>query len=220
MTELPVVPHPEVHYTVKMCSICGLKYLPVVMILLAVVSTLANVLLLFPGFSHKYLLENHITSEALWCTGIWVSGFVVLVAVRGFSSSDTKKGCCEFRAHMLCRIVNSVVAVAVAGFCFLFNSRGLTRGPLCLHNGTEGMQWDRPLRLMSLDATSYLYEPERWDSACEEPQNVVVWNIVLFSTIMAVNGLQAIFCLVQILSAVHGVIFGLSKKKVNLIFFF
>ncbi|XP_053363841.1 transmembrane 4 L6 family member 1 [Clarias gariepinus] len=197
-----------------MCSICGLKYLPVVMILLAVVSTLANVLLLFPGFSYKYLFENHITPEALWCTGIWVSGFVVLVAVRGFSSSDNKKGCCEFRAHMLCRIVNSLVAAAVATFCFQINSLGLTRGPLCLHNGTEGVQWIRPLNRISINAKSYLYEPESWGSACEEPRDVVVWNIVLFSTIMAINGLQAIFCLVQIFSAVRGIICGPAKKKV------
>ncbi|XP_053503899.1 transmembrane 4 L6 family member 1 isoform X2 [Ictalurus furcatus] len=204
----------QVHCIVKMCSICGSKYLPVVMILLAVVSMLANLLLLFPGLTYKYLFENHVTPEATWCTGIWASGFVVLVAVRGFASNDTKTGCCQFRADMLCRIVYSCVAVVGAGLCFLFNCTGLTKGPLCLHNGTEGLEWERPLRLMNMDATSYLYEPERWASACEEPRNVVVWNIVLFSTIMAVNGLQAVFCVVQILNAVHGVIFGPSKNKV------
>lgn len=72
----------QVHCVVKMCSICGWKFLPVVMILLAVVSTLANLLLLFPGFTYKYLTENHITPEATWCTGIWASGFVVSAAVR------------------------------------------------------------------------------------------------------------------------------------------
>lgn len=47
------------------------------MILLAVVSALANLLLLFPGLTYKYLIENHVTPEATWCTGIWASGFVV-----------------------------------------------------------------------------------------------------------------------------------------------
>lgn len=69
----------QVHCIIKMCSICGSKYLPMVMVLLAVVSTLANLLLLFPGLSHKYLFENHVTPEATWCTGIWASGFVVSV---------------------------------------------------------------------------------------------------------------------------------------------
>ncbi|XP_026790553.1 transmembrane 4 L6 family member 1 [Pangasianodon hypophthalmus] len=197
-----------------MCSICGLKYLRVVMILLAVVSTLANLLLLFPGLTYKYLLENHVTPEATWCAGIWASGFVVLVAARGFASNDTKKGCCQFRADMLCRIVYSCVAVVVAGFGFQINSMGLTQGPLCLHNGTEGLTWERPLKTMNVDAENYLYKPERWASACEEPRGVVVWNIALFSTIMAVSGLQALFCVVQILSAIRGVIFGPSKKKV------
>ncbi|XP_047676252.1 transmembrane 4 L6 family member 4 [Tachysurus fulvidraco] len=197
-----------------MCSVCSSKYLPAVMILLAVVSTLANLLLLFPGLNYKYLLENNITPEATWCTGIWAAGFVALVAIRGFGSNDTKKGCCQFRANMLCRVAYAVVALVFAGLCFQFNSTGLTRGPLCLHNGTEGLKWDRPLRLMNLDAKSYLYEPERWASACEEPRDVIVWNIVLFATIMAVNGLQAIFCVVQILRAVHGAIFGPGKNKV------
>ncbi|KAK3561209.1 hypothetical protein QTP86_028335 [Hemibagrus guttatus] len=203
-----------------MCSVCSSKYLRVVMILLAVVSTLANLLLLFPGLTHKYLFENHITPEAIWCTGIWASGFVVFVAIRCFPSNDTKKGCCQFRANMLCRIVYACVALVFAGICFRFNSTGLTKGPLCLHNGTEGLQWDRPLRRINLNENSYLYEPERWASACEEPRNVVVWNIVLFSTIMAVNGLQAIFCVGQILSAVHGMIFGPGKNKVRLILLF
>ncbi|XP_058270115.1 transmembrane 4 L6 family member 5 [Hemibagrus wyckioides] len=197
-----------------MCSICSSKYLRVVMILLALVSTLANLLLLFPGLTHKYLFENHITPEAIWCTGIWASGFVVFVAIRGFPSNDTKKGCCQFRANMLCRIVYACVALVFAGICFRFNSTGLTKGPLCLHNGTEGLQWDRPLRRINLKEKSYLYEPERWASACAEPRDVVVWNIVLFSTVMAVNVLQALFCIGQILSAIHGMIFGPGKNKV------
>ncbi|KAI5625614.1 transmembrane 4 L6 family member 19-like, partial [Silurus asotus] len=183
--------------------------LPVVMIFLAIVSTAANLLLLFPGLTYTYLVENHVTPEATWCTGIWASGFVVLVAVRGFASNNAKNGCCHFRADMLCRIIYSCVAVLVAGLCFQFNCAGLTKGPQCLHNGTEGLQWERPLKIKNLN---YLYMPERWASACEKPRNVVVWNIVLFSTIMAVNVLQALFCVVQILSAIHGLVFGPGKK--------
>ncbi|XP_062873325.1 transmembrane 4 L6 family member 19 [Trichomycterus rosablanca] len=200
-----------------MCSPSCSKCLGIAMILLAVVSTLANLLLLFPGFQHKYLTEGHITPEALWCTGIWASGFVVIVAARGFVSNSTKKGCCQFRADMLCRIIYSSVAVVAAVFSFLFNSKGLTGGPFCLHNGTEGMKWERPLKRVNLEAKSYLYEPERWASACEEPVGVVVWNIVLFSTIMATSGLQAIFSAVQILNSIRGVIVGprLCKNKVG-----
>lgn len=63
---------------------------------------------------------------------------------------------------------------------------------------------------------SYLYEPQRWASACAEPRDVVVWNVALFSTIMAVNVLQALFCVGQILSAIHGMIFGPGSNKVRI----
>ncbi|KAI4901367.1 hypothetical protein NFI96_014162, partial [Prochilodus magdalenae] len=198
-------------YSTRCSRLLGLTMVPV-----AVVSTLANVLLLFPDLHHRYLIERHVTPEAVWCTGIWLSGFVVLVAARGFASRYTKEGCCLFRADMLCRIAYSCVALCAAAFCYLFNYNGLMRGPLCLHNGTEGLEWDRPLKRQDIHEVSYLWEPERWASACLEPRGVVMWNIVLFSTIMAASGLQAMICVVQIVHTMLGVIFGpqICKNKV------
>uniref|UniRef100_A0A4W4DM70 Uncharacterized protein n=1 Tax=Electrophorus electricus TaxID=8005 RepID=A0A4W4DM70_ELEEL len=154
------------------CSRC----LGVFMVPVAIVSTLANLLLLFPGMHYHYLLEDHVTSQAKWCTGIWISGFV-----------------------MLFRVLNLCVAGLAAAICFIVSNTGLVNGPLCLHNGTEGLKWDTPLKKTKID---YLFEPERWASACDEPQGVVMWNIVLFLTIMAASGLQVTISAVQILNIV------------------
>ncbi|XP_026861550.1 transmembrane 4 L6 family member 5 [Electrophorus electricus] len=195
------------------CSRC----LGVFMVPVAIVSTLANLLLLFPGMHYHYLLEDHVTSQAKWCTGIWISGFVAHVAARGFTTSYAKEGCCLFRVKMLFRVLNLCVAGLAAAICFIVSNTGLVNGPLCLHNGTEGLKWDTPLKKTKIDETSYLFEPERWASACDEPQGVVMWNIVLFLTIMAASGLQVTISAVQILNIVLGVIFGpdsYSKKGV------
>src|SRR4029434_9878761 len=41
---------------------------------------------------------------------------------------------------------------------------------------------------------SYLCEPERWASACVEPQRVVLWNASLFTVLIVTSGIQAILC--------------------------
>ncbi|XP_076832001.1 transmembrane 4 L6 family member 19 [Brachyhypopomus gauderio] len=195
-------------YSIR-CSRClGLSMVPT-----AIVSILANVLLLFPGLDYRYICDSHVTPEAVWCTGIWISGFVVLVAVRGFATRYIREGRCLFRADMLCRIAYACVAGLAAFCCFLVNCNGLTNGPLCLHNGTEGQQWSRPLSKTEIEEKSYLYEPERWASACLEPLGVVMWNIILFSTIMTASGLQIAISAVQILHTLLGAICGPGSSK-------
>uniref|UniRef100_A0A672KCQ9 Uncharacterized protein n=1 Tax=Sinocyclocheilus grahami TaxID=75366 RepID=A0A672KCQ9_SINGR len=51
----------------------------------AIVCMLANALLLFPDLKYQYLTENHVTREAMWCSGIWASGLLVSLSVLWFS---------------------------------------------------------------------------------------------------------------------------------------
>ncbi|XP_057207606.1 transmembrane 4 L6 family member 5 [Triplophysa rosa] len=197
---------------ISRCSRClGMALIP-----MAVVCMVANVLLLFPDMNYRYLIEHHVTKEALWCCGIWASGFLVLVAVRGLASHSDQKGCCYFRAQMFCKFGYTCLALLAAGFCFMVSGTGLVLGPLCLHNGTQGLKWERPLKQVNHGEKLYLHEPDRWASACEEPRGVVIWNVVLFSMLMAASGLQLIFCAVHLLTTILGVICGPSfcKNKV------
>lgn len=58
----------------------------------------------------------------------------------------------ECRSHvllfvqMLCKFGYTCLALLAAGFCFMVSGTGLVLGPLCLHNGTEGLEWERPLK--------------------------------------------------------------------------
>uniref|UniRef100_A0A9J8B3F0 Uncharacterized protein n=1 Tax=Cyprinus carpio carpio TaxID=630221 RepID=A0A9J8B3F0_CYPCA len=94
----------------------GMALIPI-----AIVCMLANALLLFPDLKYQYLTENHVTREAMWCSGIWASGLLVsssvlffclycadgccvfcqvLVAARGFTTHYEKKGCCYFTTEV------------------------------------------------------------------------------------------------------------------------
>uniref|UniRef100_A0A8B9JAJ9 Uncharacterized protein n=1 Tax=Astyanax mexicanus TaxID=7994 RepID=A0A8B9JAJ9_ASTMX len=196
-----------------MYSIPFARCLGISMIPLVVLSTIASLLLLFPNMQQRYLDEGFRNSEIRYCICTCICGFVVLVAARGFASRYMKEGHCLFRADMMCRLAYTCVAVFATGICFLFNNNGLTNGPLCLYNGTNGEQWGRPLQRENTEEISYLYVPERWASACIEPHGIVMWNMVLFSMIMTSSGLQAFICTVQILHAVVAVIMGPGFRK-------
>ncbi|XP_016101196.1 transmembrane 4 L6 family member 19-like [Sinocyclocheilus grahami] len=83
----------------------------------------------------------------------------------------------------------------------MVSGTGLTRGPFCLHNSTDGLKWGRPLKQDKTGEQLYIYAPERWPSACVEPRHVVIWNMALFSVLMAASGLQLIFCILHLLTA-------------------
>uniref|UniRef100_A0A8C1DI28 Si:dkey-83h2.3 n=1 Tax=Cyprinus carpio carpio TaxID=630221 RepID=A0A8C1DI28_CYPCA len=150
----------------------------------AIVCMLANTLLLFPDLKHQYLTENHVTREAMWGSGIWASGLLVLR-----------------------KLGYACLAVLAAGVCFVVSGTGLALGPLCLHNSTDGLKWGRPLKQL------YLYAPERWSSACVEPRGVVVWNTVLFSVLMAASGLELAFCVLHLLAALLEFMCGPRFRK-------
>uniref|UniRef100_A0A8C2AKV5 Si:dkey-83h2.3 n=1 Tax=Cyprinus carpio TaxID=7962 RepID=A0A8C2AKV5_CYPCA len=151
----------------------GMALIPI-----AIVCMLANALLLFPDLKYQYLTENHVTREAMWCSGIWASGLLVSSSVLFF-----------------CLLGYTCLAILAAGLCFVVSGTGLVLGPLCLHNSTDG------LNTCSRREQLYLYAPERWPSACVEPRRVVVWNMALFSVLMAASGLQLIFCILHLLIA-------------------
>ncbi|KAF4103800.1 hypothetical protein G5714_014787 [Onychostoma macrolepis] len=200
---------PKLHSTVteqdrcaaEMCTGHCSRSVGMALIPIAIICMLANALLLFPDMKYQYLTESHVTREALWCSGIWASGLLVLVAARGFTTHYEKKGCCYFTAEVLRKLGYTCLAILAAGLCFVVSGTGLALGPLCLHNSTDGLKWGRPLKQVKTGEQLYLYAPERWPSACVEPRGVVIWNMALFSILMAASGLQLIFCVLHLLTA-------------------
>lgn len=62
----------------------------------------------------------------------------------------------------------------------------------------------------------YLFEYNKW-SKCQEPQNIVQWNITLFSILLVLGGIEFILCFIQIINGILGGLCGLccSHEEVS-----
>ncbi|XP_029374084.1 transmembrane 4 L6 family member 1 isoform X2 [Echeneis naucrates] len=190
---------------VSRCLLCvGVSLFP-----MAIICMLSNMLLLFPELDIHFLLEGHVTREATWATGLWGSGFLVLMGARAFVQSSRTKGCCAFRSQMLSQVLYSCMSLLASGCCCLVSATGLTQGPLCLYNLSNGTaMWGVPLRPLSERQLGYLYNRTLWSGVCLQPRAVVQWNVVLFSVMGVSSALQTILCTANILNALLGLILG------------
>ncbi|XP_067897451.1 transmembrane 4 L6 family member 1-like isoform X2 [Heterodontus francisci] len=169
------------------CARCvGIALVP-----LALIAIPASVILLFPNGEREYLTDAHITWVALFLPGLWGSGFMMFVSV-----------------------IYAQLAIIGSATCFGSSALGLIKGPLCLFNTTlsnktQVQLWDYPFhdRNRSSSAESYLSDPSLW-AICEKPKNIVLWNTVLFCTLMVISCLEVLLCTMQIINGLLGCIFG------------
>ncbi|KAL7401000.1 hypothetical protein ABVT39_021369 [Epinephelus coioides] len=175
---------------------------------MAMVCIVSNILLLLPDLKIHFLLEGHVTREATWATGLWGSGVLVLIGARSFVQTSKTRGCCAVRRQMLSQVLYSCVCLLAAGLCCLVSTTGLIQGPLCLYNTTSGPSWGVPLKPVPDRHAGYLYNRTLWSSVCLEPLGVVQWNVVLFSMMGGVSGLQTVLCAANVLNSLLGLILG------------
>ncbi|XP_078420754.1 transmembrane 4 L6 family member 19-like [Cetorhinus maximus] len=127
-------------------------------------------------------------------------------------------GCCCFctspRVKMFVSIIWSKLAIIGSSACFGASALGIVNGPLCLFNTTlsnktQVQQWGYPFLSRNTNASveSYLYDHSLW-AICEKPNNIVLWNIILFSILMIISSLEVLLCSIQIINGLLGCIFG------------
>ncbi|KAM6064934.1 transmembrane 4 L6 family member 19 isoform 6-T8 [Theristicus caerulescens] len=119
---------------------------------LGMLSVAANILLLFPGGTSKYLVEGHISKHAKAMPGVWGGGITVLLAATHITAVGWRcAGCsdCGTRHNAFISAVLSKLALLGAAACFVLSGVGLTNGPLCFYNASEhghghGTLWGYP----------------------------------------------------------------------------
>ncbi|MGH0115066.1 UNVERIFIED_CONTAM: hypothetical protein FKN15_075290 [Acipenser sinensis] len=147
--------------------------------------TLQTLLLLFPNA--KSLDSNHITLQA-WLMGGIVGGGL----------------------FMLNSVFSSAFGVLGGLYCVSVSSAGLANGPKCLTaNGT----WEYPFQDTHGNG-SYLVNKDMWKQ-CLKPDNIVLWNIVLFSILLGLGVLEVILCGIQVFNACLGCVCGDCRKRRN-----
>ncbi|XP_047463302.1 transmembrane 4 L6 family member 4-like [Mugil cephalus] len=171
---------------------------------LVLLSITCNIILFFPGWKVDYVKEGHITEEVKYMGGAIGGGLLMLIPAL-YIHLTGQRGCCGNRFGMFLSIIFAAVGVAGAVYSFIAALFGLVNGPLCLSGG----QWTTPFR--DSDKT-YLTDRTVW-TKCQEPHNVVQFNIGLFVTLMVASTLQAVLCAIQIINGLIGCLCGVCYNK-------
>ncbi|NWS26727.1 T4S4 protein, partial [Polioptila caerulea] len=190
-----------------MCTGGCAKCLGSTLIPLAVLCTLANILLFFPGGK---VAENneHITNEVWYFGGILGSGVLMIfpaLVFLGLQNNDCC-GCCGNRScgkrfAMFSSIIFAAIGVLGAGYCFILSAVALNKGPKCK---TEE-KWTYPFQ-----AGNYLTDYTLWE-LCISPENIVQWHLTLFSLLLVMSGIQGVLCVIQVVNGLFGTICGDCK---------
>ncbi|XP_031975218.1 LOW QUALITY PROTEIN: transmembrane 4 L6 family member 4 [Corvus moneduloides] len=190
-----------------MCTGGCAKCLGSTLIPLAVLCTLANILLFFPG--GKVAEDNaHITDEVWYFGGILGSGVLMIfpaLVFLGLQNNDCC-GCCGNRScgkrfASFSSIIFAAVGLLGAGYCFILSAVSLNKGPKC----KTGNEWKYPFQ-----DGNYLADYTLWNT-CDSPANIVPWHLSLFSLLLIMSGIQGVLCGIQAVNGLFGTLCGDCK---------
>ncbi|XP_036303826.1 transmembrane 4 L6 family member 4 [Pipistrellus kuhlii] len=188
-----------------MCTGVLAKCLGVTLILLSMIAFLANILLFFPG-GKEIDTTNHLSEEVWYFGGIVGSGFLMLLPANVFLDLKYNDCCgccgnesCGKRFAMFSSIIFAGIGFLGAGYSFVISLISVRRGPKCLMDNNK---WGYPFH-----DGDYLNDEALW-SKCQEPKNVVSWNLTLFSILLIIAVLQMLLCTIQMVNGLLGTLFG------------
>ncbi|XP_072474381.1 transmembrane 4 L6 family member 4-like [Notamacropus eugenii] len=186
-----------------MCSVNCAKCLGCTLIPLAVLGTLANILLFFPG---SYKIDNNLNlSEEVWYFG-GILGCGVLMIFPSVSLLNLKKSdCCANYDPEDCgknlRMFNAMLfagtGIVGALYALVISVVAINRGPKCFVGNNT---WKYPFH-----NGNYLKDKHLW-SICIEPINIVPWNLSLFSIQLIISSIQMLLCTIQVVKSFFTII--------------
>ncbi|XP_036436747.1 transmembrane 4 L6 family member 18-like [Colossoma macropomum] len=167
-----------------MCNQKGLCVTTVFLYPLAITSIICSILLFFPGWSYEYFSQGKLTTEVRLSGGL-VGGLVVLIPAFFVQKAEKCLCCCKCCGPCL-SVLLEALGVVGAMYSFGVALSGLLNGPYCKGYWT----WGTPFKGQG---GSYLHDQSQW-STCSEPEDVVKFNVILFSILLAISSLKIIFC--------------------------
>ncbi|NWY95278.1 T4S1 protein, partial [Loxia curvirostra] len=185
------------------------------LLILALLCIVANTLLYFPNGETRFASEHHLSRYVECLHGILGGGFLVLIAAAVFIGLHNDDSCGHEGCGKSCVVLASVLAALLgilgSGYCIIISALGLSQGPYCLTHLERN--WIYPFTDSS---GGYLFEYNKW-SECQEPQNIVQWNVTLFSILLVLGAIEFILCFIQIINGILGGLCGLccSHEEVS-----
>ncbi|XP_007518123.1 transmembrane 4 L6 family member 4 [Erinaceus europaeus] len=189
-----------------MCTGGCAKCLGGTLIPLAVLSVLANILLFFPG--GNVIEKEQITEEVWYFGGILGSGVLMIfpaLVFLGLKNNDCCGCCgnegCGKRFAMFTSTIFAVIGFLGAGYSFIISAIAINKGPKC-STQSNSTTWIYPFK-----EGDYLSDNSLW-SKCQKPDNIVPWNLSLFSILLVIGGVQMVLCAIQVVNGLLGTLCG------------
>uniref|UniRef100_A0A8C6LZU8 Transmembrane 4 L six family member 21b n=1 Tax=Nothobranchius furzeri TaxID=105023 RepID=A0A8C6LZU8_NOTFU len=184
-----------------MCTGACSKFIAIPLYVLALVSVICNIMLFFPAFDTQFAKADkkgnaRITDEVKYMGGLIGGGIMVLIPAIHIHLTSAKN-CCANRCGMFLSIGFAAAGVLGAIFSLSVASVGLANGPVCSS---------------SKDSGSYLSDKSLW-SLCKIPENVIEFNVGLFSTLLVAASLELILCAIQMVNGLFGCLCGTCSGK-------
>ncbi|KAF3827215.1 hypothetical protein GH733_002701, partial [Mirounga leonina] len=186
------------------------------LILLALWSIIVNILLYFPNGQTSYASSNKLTNYVWYFEGICFSGIMVsmliVAAVLLVLENDSNYKCCQSencskKYRTLLSMIFSALGIAFSGYCLVISALGLVQGPYC--RTLDGWEY-----AFEGTAGRFLTDSSIW-TECLEPAHVVEWNIILFSILIALSGLQVVVCLIRVVTHLSKILCGTSSVVIQ-----
>ncbi|XP_026209044.1 L6_membrane domain-containing protein [Anabas testudineus] len=199
-----------------MCTGACSKFISIFLYILAFVSIVCNIMLFFPDFETQYTVAEskgegeRITPEVKYMGGLIGGGIMVLIPAIHIHLTSADK-CCANRCGMFLSIGFAAVGVLGGVYSLSVAALGLANGPVCKWQNEDQpvAEWGAPFANSS---GSYLNNKDVW-KWCILPENVVEFNLGLFSTLLVAAAVELILCLIQMINGLFGCICGTCSGK-------
>ncbi|NWW74542.1 T4S18 protein, partial [Climacteris rufus] len=175
---------------------CG-SCLSCLLIPLSLWSIVVNILLYFPNGKALNAANYQLPNYEWYFEGICFSGVMILLLAVILITLECSVfyRCCQSEScnktyRSFISIVLALLGVAFSGYSCITFTLHLIQGPFC--NSSSG--WDY---IFKDTAGGYLTDYPAW-SQCTEPANIVEWNIILLSILIALSGLQLIIFILKV----------------------
>uniref|UniRef100_A0A7M4EGG0 Transmembrane 4 L six family member 1 n=1 Tax=Crocodylus porosus TaxID=8502 RepID=A0A7M4EGG0_CROPO len=176
------------------------------LLIFAVFCMVANILLYFPNGETRYASEYRLSKYTRCLHGIVGGGLLVTLFLEEVLWHKPLLLFCGNRC-MLSSVLAAFIGILGSGYCIIISALGLSHGPYCLAS-TENA-WIYPFHNSSGE---YLLERNRW-SECQEPRNIVEWNVTLFSILLFLGGVEFILCSIQVINGFIGGVYEMCCHR-------
>ncbi|XP_073507083.1 transmembrane 4 L6 family member 4-like [Phyllobates terribilis] len=198
-----------------MCTGKCAKFIGISLYPLAVISIVCNVIQFFPGWKTEPVTKpsEQMTPEVIYLGGVIGGGILVLIPAIHIQATG-REGCCNNRCGMFLSIIFAAIGVVGSLYGFVVSVVGMVKGPQCIYFSVLGTKWGRPFdsELENFSKDNYLFHQNLW-SACIYPKDVVEFNVILFSMVIASTAISLVLCTIQMLNGLFGCLCGTCRNK-------